>query len=219
MTNLIKRKRRIKNLKIFSAFLISFILSLINFACSEENKNVKDFSQIAPKSLRKDSLNIFEEKNIDSIKIKLYQRIDYLSIDSVVEVSKSLLPDRFHPIKKFKEILYFGKDSLQFNEWVYKDTNNLKQALYNLMDCFESPCVSFKMYESKHVSKSNFIILCSEKTMILIKSSIEIKLSEWLIFLEKEKGYKSFELIISQSKHGKTKWFSSKYTNLTPKTK
>jgi hypothetical protein len=55
--------------------------------------------------------------------------------------------------------------------------------------------------------------------MILLKSSSEIQLKDWLDFLDKEKGYKSFELIISQSRNGKAKWFSSRSTNLIPKTK
>jgi hypothetical protein len=52
-----------------------------------------------------------------------------------------------------------------------------------------------------------------------LKSSTEIKLKDWLSFLKKEKGYTSFDLIISQPKNGKTKWFSSKNTNLIPITK
>jgi hypothetical protein len=55
--------------------------------------------------------------------------------------------------------------------------------------------------------------------LILIKSSTEIKTKEWLTFLEVEKGYKSFNIIISQLKNGKTKWFSSKNTNLIPRVK
>ncbi len=219
MTSLIKRKRRKKSLKIFNPFLISLLFVAIIFSCSEENKEVKDFSKVVPKSLRKESLKINKDIEVDSVKIKLYKKINYLSIDSVNEVSKSLLPDRFNPIKKTKETLYYGKDSLDFCEWKYMDTSNFKQALYNLMDCFESPCKPFKMFESINVSRSHFSIFCSEKSLILIKSSTEIKLKEWLAFLEKEKGYKSFELIISQTKNGKTKWFSSKNINLTPKTK
>jgi hypothetical protein len=219
VTSLIKRKRRRKNLEIFNSLFILILLSVITFSCSEENKGVKDFGQIVPKPLRKDTLRINNEIGVDTVKIKFYEKINHLSIDSVVGLSKLLLPDRFNPVKKLKETLYFGKDSLQFCEWKYKDTNNLKQALYNLMDCFESPCKPFKMYESIPVSKSHFSILCNEKTLILIKSSSEIKLNEWLIFLDKEKGYNSFELIISQPKNGKTKWFYSKNTKLTPKTK
>jgi len=55
--------------------------------------------------------------------------------------------------------------------------------------------------------------------MILIKSSTEINLKNWLKFLDKEKGYKSFELIISQPRNGRTKWYSSRNTNLIPKSK
>jgi hypothetical protein len=49
-----------------------------------------------------------------------------------------------------------------------------------------------------------------------LKSSADIKVNDWLSFLEKEKGYKSFEIVISQSKNGKTKWFSSKNAKLIP---
>ena len=219
MTSLIKRKRRKKNLRNFNSLLIVFLLCVINFSCSEGKKEVKDFGQVVPKSSRKESTNTINDIKVDTVKLNFYKKIKYLSIDSVHEVSTSLLPDRFNPIKKIKETLYFQKDSLLFCEWKYKDTNNLKQALYNLMDCFENPCKPIKMLESANISKSNFSILCSEKSLILIKSSTEIKTKEWLTFLEVEKGYKSFNIIISQLKNGKTKWFSSKNTNLIPSVK
>lgn len=213
------RKRRVKSLRICSHILIGFVLFFFVTSCSEEGEKVKDFGEVVPRSTKTTKIFSPTKSKVDSVKIKFYEKISHLSIDSVVDISKSLLPDRFNPVKKLKETLYFGKDSLQFCEWKYKDTNNLKQALYNLMDCFESPCKPFKMYESIPVCKSHFSILCNEKTLILIKSSFEIKLNEWLIFLDKEKGYNSFELIISQPKNGKTKWFYSKNTKLTPKTK
>ena len=220
MTSLIKRKRRKKNLRIFNSYLHVFLILLLAFSCSERQEDIKDFGQVVPKSSRvekSDSINL--NKVVDTVKVLFYEKVKGLSIDSVNEISKSLLPDRFNPLKKTKEIIYFQKDSIQFCEWKYKDTNNLKQALYNLMDCFENPCKPFKMFESKNVSKSSFSILCSQKSMIFLKSSSEIDLKNWLIFLFEHKGYNSFELIISQSKNGETKWFSSKNTKLTPKTK
>jgi hypothetical protein len=189
-------------------------------SCKEQKEdNIQDFGKVVPKSSKRETRDIVLNSEIDSARIKNYEKINYLVIDSVKEISKSLLPDRFNPIKKIKETLYFQKDSLLFCEWKYKDTNNLKQALYNLMDCFENPCKPIKMFESANISKSNFSILCSEKSLILIKSSTEIKTKEWLTFLEVEKGYKSFNIIISQLKNGKTKWFSSKNTNLIPSVK
>ena len=220
MTSLIKRKRRKKNLRIFNSYLHVFLILLLAFSCSERQEDIKDFGQVVPKSSRvekSDSINL--NKEVDTVKVLFYEKVKGLSIDSVNEISKSLLPDRFNPLKKTKEIIYFQKDSIQFCEWKYKDTNNLKQALYNLMDCFENPCKPFKMFESKNVSKSSFSILCSQKSMILLRSSSEIDLKNWLVFLDEHKGYKSFELIISQTKNGETKWFSSKNTKLTPKTK
>lgn len=220
MTSLIKRKRRKKNLRIFNSYLHVFLILLFAFSCSERKEDIKDFGQVVPKSSRvekSDSINLIKE--VDTVKILFYEKVKGLSIDSVNEISKSLLPDRFNPLKKTKEIIYFQKDSIQFCEWKYKDTNNLKQALYNLMDCFENPCKPFKMFESKNVSKSSFSIFCSQKSMILLKSSSEIDLKNWLIFLVEHKGYNSFELIICQSKNGETKWFSSKNTKLTKKTK
>jgi len=213
------RKRRVKSLGIYSHILIGFVLSFFVTSCSEEGEKVKDFGEVVPRSTKTTKIFTPTKSKVDSVKIKFYEKINHLSIDSVVGISKSLLPDRFNPVKKLKETLYFGKDSLQFCEWKYKDTNNLKQALYNLMDCFESPCKPIKMFESANISKSFFSILCSEKSLILLKSSSDIKLKEWLNFLDKEKGYKSFQLIISQLKNGKTKWFYSKNTKLTPKTK
>jgi hypothetical protein len=201
-----------KTAKYFFFFLL--------LSCKEQKEdNIQDFGKVVPKSSKRETRDIVLNSEIDSARIKNYEKINYLVIDSVKEISKSLLPDRFNPIKKIKETLYFQKDSLLFCEWKYKDTNNLKQALYNLMDCFENPCKPIKMFESANISKSNFSILCSEKSLILIKSSSEIKTKEWLTFLEVEKGYKSFNIIISQLKNGKTKWFSSKNTNLIPSVK
>lgn len=202
------------------ANIARYFFFILLLSCNEEKKeSIQDFGEVVPKSSKKEHSDTLSNVRIDSSRIKFYKKLDFLTIDSVNEISKSLLPDRFNPIKKTKETLYFQKDSIQFCEWKYKDTNNLKQALYNLMDCFENPCKPLKMFEATNVSKSSFSILCTGKSMILLKSSSEIQLKDWLDFLDKEKGYKSFELIISQSRNGKAKWFSSRSTNLIPKTK
>jgi hypothetical protein len=202
------------------AKIAKYLFFFLLFSCQEKTKDdIQDFGEIVPKSSKtvvKDTLKISQ---IDSVKIKYYEKIDYIAIDSVKEISNSLLPDRFNPIKKVKETIYYKTDSLQFCEWKYKDTTSLKQALYNLMDCFETPCKPIKMYESKNVSKSSFTILCYQKSMIFLKSSSEINLKNWLVFLDDQKGYNSFELIISQPKNGKTKWFSYSNTNLIPSVK
>lgn len=200
--------------KIF-LILIVFLLS-----CQEnKEKKIKDFGEVVPKSARVKSKVSSDKLAVDSTRIKFYSKLEAIKIDSINEFSKSLFPDRFGPLKKTKEILYFQKDSLQFLEYTYKDSSDSKRALYNLMDCFESPCKPFKLYESTNVSKSNFSILYYQNSLIVLKSSTEIKLKDWLSFLNKEKGYTSFDLIISQPKNGKTKWFSSKNTNLIPITK
>jgi len=194
---------------------IFLILIVFLVSCKENRENkIKDFGEVVPKSGRIKSKVSSDKLDVDSTRIKFYSKLESIEIDSVIEFSKSFLPDRFGPLKKTKETLYFQKDSLQYFEYTYKDSSISKRALYNLMDCFESPCKPFKLYESTNVSKSNFSILYYQKTLIVLKSSTEIKLKDWLSILNKEKGYTSFDLIISQSKNGKTKWFSSKNTNL-----
>jgi hypothetical protein len=195
-----------------------FLILIVFLVSCQENKEtkIKDFGEVVPKSDRVKSNAPSVKLVVDSTRVKFYSKLETIEIDSVIEFSRSYLPDRFGPLKKTKETLYFQKDSLQFLEYTYKDTSVSKRALYNLMDCFESPCKPFKLYESINVSKANFAILYCQKSLIVLKSSTEIKLKEWLLFLNKEKGYTSFDLIISQSKNGKTKWFSSKNTNLIP---
>jgi hypothetical protein len=195
----------------------SLILFVLLFSCQEnKEKSIKDFGQVVPKSNRTEKKQLADSNEVDSSRLKFYSKLENLTIDSVNELTKTLFPDRFGPIKKTKETLYFKKDSLQFLEYTYKDTIISKRALYNLMDCFEIPCKSFKFHESTNVSKSSFSIFYSQKSLIILKSSADIKVNDWLSFLEKEKGYKSFEIVISQSKNGKTKWFSSKNAKLIP---
>lgn len=196
---------------------ISLILLVLLFSCQEnKEKSIKDFGQVVPKSNRTEKNQLADSNEVDSSRLKFYSKLENLTIDSVNELTKTLFPDRFGPLKKTKETLYFEKDSLQFLEYTYKDTSISKRALYNLMDCFESPCKSFKFHESTNVSKSSFSIFYSQKSLIILKSSTDIEVNDWLSFLEKEKGYKSFEIVISQSKNGKTKWFSSKNAKLIP---
>ncbi len=198
-----------------------FLILIVFLVSCQENKEtkIKDFGEVVPKSGRIKSKVSSDKLDVDSTRIKFYSKLESIEIDSVIEFSKSFLPDRFGPLKKTKETLYFQKDSLQYLEYTYKDSSISKRALYNLMDCFESPCKPFKLYESTNVSKSNFSILYYQKTLIVLKSSTEINLKDWLSILNKEKGYTSFDLIISQPKNGKTKWFSSNNTNLSPITK
>ena len=196
---------------------IFLILIVFLVSCKENRETkIKDFGEVVPKSGRIKSKVSSDKLDVDSTRIKFYSKLESIEIDSVIEFSKSFLPDRFGPLKKTKETLYFQKDSLQYLEYTYKDSSISKRALYNLMDCFESPCKPFKLYESINVSQSNFSILYYQNSLIVLKSSTEIKLKDWLSFLKKEKGYTSFDLIISQSKNGKTKWWSSKNTNLIP---
>lgn len=200
----------------------SLLFCIVLLSCQDnKEKKIKDFEEIVPKS--SSSRNASSENSsleIDTQKINYFSSLKNLKLDSVVEFKQNLIPDRFNPTSRKKENLYYLGDSIQFLVWNYKDSIQTKRALYNLMDCFENPCRPFKLYESKNVSKGAFIICSNPRKLVIVKSSKNLNLSDWLKFLSKKNISSSFDVIIEQQKNAKTIWWEikkGKLKNIKPK--
>lgn len=197
----------------YSLFIWILTLCFYFASCTEDKKEpIKDFDDIVPKAKSTvNSESVHSVHRIDSSKIQFYSTIKNFKIDSVFEINRNFVPDRFNPAIKKKEVIYSKKDSIQFLYWRYKDTSDTKRAFFNLLDCFETPCKPIKLYEKKNVSKSSFVILEEKNNLVIIKGNNAINLDHWVKFLMDKKMVTQFDYIISQSGRSSVQWFD--YTN------
>ncbi len=213
MINLKRKRKRKKTVTHNISFFINSCLYItVLISCSEESKKVvKDFDDIVPKShSTPNSTSQDVQLGMDTQKLNYYSNLTNFKIDSIIDFEQNLIPDRFNPISKHKEIIYSNSDSTLFLYWRYKDTVDSKRAFFNLLDCFEEPCKSIKLFEKKTVSKSSFIIFEEMNSLVVLKSNNPINLDSWIQFLVEKEIFNNFDFIISQKGRNMVQWLSFK---------
>ena len=170
-----------------------------------------------------------ENKNINNKKPKEIQKVDTLKAifefynqDSVnLEITKiNLNPEKTFiqrfPYKNATNLLLESKKNLvkhlQIN---YADSNAMKNAFFNYLDCYGKDCKSIELFQKVKFSKTFFMLITTTKSIHIIESENNLNSSDWINCVRFSKIADPIKFIIIQKKQQIAKWFSYSHYHLT----
>ena len=170
-----------------------------------ENKNINNKK---PKEIQiEDTLKaIFEFYNQDSVN---------LEITKINLNPEKTFIQRF-PYKNATNLLLESKKNLvkhlQIN---YSDSNAMKNAFFNYLDCYGKDCKSIELFQKVKFSKTFFMLITTTNSIHIIESDNNLIPSEWINCVRFSKIADPIKFIIIQKKQQKAKWFSYSNFHLT----
>ena len=170
-----------------------------------------------------------ENKKINNKKPKEIQKVDTLKAifefynqDSVnLEITKiNLNPEKTFiqrfPYKNATNLLLESKKNLvkhlQIN---YSDSNAMKNAFFNYLDCYGKDCKSIELFQKVKFSKTFFMLITTTNSIHIIESDNNLIPSYWINCVRFSKIADPIKFIIIQKKQQKAKWFSYSNYHLT----
>ena len=165
------------------------------------NKKIKN--QKSKEIQKEDTLKaFFDFYNQDSINLEI-TKIN-------VNLEKTFI-QRF-PNKKSTNLVLESKNNivkhLQIN---YADSNAMKNAFFNYLDCYGKDCKSIELFQKVKFSKTFFMLITTTKSIHIIESDNNLNPSQWVNCVRFAKLKDPLKFIIVQKKQQKAKWFS--YSN------
>lgn len=120
-----------------------------------------------------------------------------------------LFPDRFQAVSKEKWKANFGKDSLVFARWEFKDSIQTKNAFYNWLDCFGTKCKSVELNSEKRIQKQAFFILLTNKQLLFVESKKRLKFEDLHAFFSEQLKRETLLFWLQQETSGKVNWMKA----------
>ena len=196
-------------------FSISTLLAcFFILACSANNKEKREkienkkINNKKPKEIQiEDTLKaIFEFYNQDSVN---------LEITKINLNPEKTFIQRF-PYKNATNLLLESKKNLvkhlQIN---YADSNAMKNAFFNYLDCYGKDCKSIELFQKVKFSKTFFMLITTTNSIHIIESDNNLNSSDWINCVRFSKIADPIKFIIIQKKQQKAKWFSYSNYHLT----
>ena len=196
-------------------FSISTLLAgFFILACSTNNNQKREktenkkINNKKPKEIQKEDtlIAIFEFYNQDSVN---------LEITKINLNPEKTFIQRF-PYKNATNLLLESKKNLvkhlQIN---YADSNAMKNAFFNYLDCYGKDCKSIELFQKVKFSKTFFMLITTTKSIHIIESENNLNSSDWINCVRFSKIADSIKFIIIQKKQQKAKWFSYSNFHLT----
>ena len=199
-------------MRIFSQITLSTIIFIQ--ACSSNNNQKREkiennkINNEKPKEiLKEDTLKeIFEFYNQD------YVNLEITKIN--LNPEKTFI-QRF-PYKNATNLLLESKKNLvkhlQIN---YADSNAMKNAFFNYLDCYGKDCKSIELFQKVKFSKTFFMLITTTKSIHIIESENNLNSSDWINCVRFSKIADPIKFIIIQKKQQIAKWFSYSHYHLT----
>ena len=199
-------------MRIFSQITLSTIIFIQ--ACSSNNNQKREkiennkINNKKPKEIQKeDTLKaIFEFYNQDSVN---------LEITKINLNPEKTFIQRF-PYKNATNLLLESKKNLvkhlQIN---YSDSNAMKNAFFNYLDCYGKDCKSIELFQKVKFSKIFFMLITTTNSIHIIESDNNLNSSDWINCVRFSKIADPIKFIIIQKKQQKAKWFSYSNYHLT----
>ncbi len=199
-------------MRIFSQITLSTIIFIQ--ACSSNNNQKREkiennkINNEKPKEiLKEDTLKaIFEFYNQDSVN---------LEITKINLNPEKTFIQRF-PYKNATNLLLESKKNLvkhlQIN---YADSNAMKNAFFNYLDCYGKDCKSIELFQKVKFSKTFFMLITTTKSIHIIESENNLNSSDWINCVRFSKIADPVKFIIIQKKQQIAKWFSYSHYHLT----
>ena len=199
-------------MRIFSFITISALLFLNSCSSSTNEKKgramIKKNKNQKPKEIQKEDTikAFFDFYNQDSINLEI-TKIN-------VNLEKTFI-QRF-PNKKSTNLVLESKNNivkhLQIN---YADSNAMKNAFFNYLDCYGKDCKSIELFQKVKFSKTFFMLISTTKSIHIIESENNLNSSDWINCVRFSKIADPIKFIIIQKKQQKAKWFSYSNYHLT----
>jgi len=199
-------------MRIFSYITLSTIIFI--HSCSSNNNQKrekienKNINNKKPKEIQKeDTLKaIFEFYNQDSVN---------LEITKINVIPEKTFIQRF-PYKNATNLLLESKKNLvKYLQINYADSNAMKNAFFNYLDCYGKDCKSIELFQKVKFSKTFFMLITTTKSIHIIESDNNLNSSEWINCVRFSKIADPIKFIIIQKKQQKAEWFSYSHYLLT----
>jgi len=181
----------------------------MSYACVSEKPDPLNMDDIMAESenYKEDELNASEVVEMDStVIVKNWLNDNGVLTDSIIYVSRRMLPDRFsvEPATKFS--LFTQTDTIFYSQWKYTDSAKTVNAFYNWVDCYGVSCKSFFIGDEVNFQKKPFKILVGDSTIIYLEGMENFDFKQWDSFYESV-GYSSWNYILEQRRRGKVHWY------------
>jgi len=199
-------------MRIFSYITLSTIIFI--HACSSNNNQKRGkrednkINNEKPKEiLKEDTLKaFFDFYNQDSVNLEI--------IKINVNPEKTFI-QRF-PYKNATNLLLESKKNLvKYLQINYADSNAMKNAFFNFLDCYGKDCKSIELFQKVKFSKTFFMLITTTKSIHIIESDNNLNSSDWINCVRFSKIADPIKFIIIQKKQQKAKWFSYSHYHLT----
>lgn len=193
------------------------------FGCINDPKNdLVELEKIRPKSNTKS--NSTNNKEIDSNEVFLREyvvdSVD-LRLSRLVSRDNSTFLSRF-PCKKNGFRTLFSMDTtiqIQHELYEYVDSNQMKNAFFNWLDCNGKECKSIKLYEETKIEANNLLLVATANSIDIFRSNSPLNTENWIKFIRFSKKKNEFKFIIDQKKNRNAQWFEFINYKLVPKKK
>jgi hypothetical protein len=202
-------------MRIFSYITLSTIIFI--HACSSNNNKKRE------KREKIENKKINNEKPKEILKEDTLKTFfDFYNQDSVnLEITKiNVNPEKTFiqrfPHKKAINLLVESKKNLVTHlEINYSDSNAMKNAFFNFLDCYGKDCKSIELFQKVKFSKTFFMLITTTKSIHIIESDNNLNSSDWINCVRFSKIADPIKFIIIQKKQQKAKWFSYSNYHLT----
>jgi hypothetical protein len=147
--------------------------------------------------------------------IVLFDRYNQDSINlEITKISPNLektFIERFPNKKIFNFILESKNSTVKHLQIDYLDSNSMKNAFFNFLDCYGKDCKSIELFQKVKFSKTFFMLLASTKSIHIIESEFNQNPKKWINLIRYSNKKDPIKFIIVQQKQQKAKWFN--YSN------
>ena len=189
-----------------------FLTSQILFRCTSSTNDRK------VKLYNKEKNNKPEPLISNKKKDTLLTLFDFYNQDSIgLEVTKITVNtekpfiERFPNKKIFNFILESKNSEVKHLQIDYLDSNAMKNAFFNFLDCYGKDCKSIELFQKVKFSKTFFMLLASTKSIHIIESEFNQNPKKWINLLRYSNNKAPLKFIIVQQKQQRAKWFN--YSN------
>jgi hypothetical protein len=192
-------------------FIFQFILgcdSNTNDKKAKLHNKKKYYKPEKPTPNKKDDtlIVLFDLYNQDSVN---------LEITKISPNLENTFIERFPNKKKFNFILESKNSEVKHLQIDYLDSNSMKNAFFNFLDCYGKDCKSIELFQKVKFSKTFFMLLASTKSIHIIESEFNQNPKKWINLLRYSNKKDPIKFIIIQKKQQKAKWFSYSNFHLT----
>ena len=196
----------------FSIYNVLFLVFFIVSACTSNSNEKVIKLESGKKNNKKLNPIIIQKEDTTKAFINFYNQdsID-LEITKITVNTEKAFIERF-PNKKTLNFILESKNSLIKHLQIdYVDSNSMKNAFFNFLDCYGKDCRSIELFQKVKFSKTFFMLIVSHKSIHIIESELNQNPKKWINFHRFSNNKDPIKFIIVQQKQQKAKWFN--YSN------